>query len=164
MDEIVEAIFDWTEKHAGLAAWIAAGIAVAAIYIGWVALRLENERIKNNEINAKVDRFLEIISRFDTKLQKYIDELRGDDERFGDVIDKRAITRLIEMNVTEWPNVDSFNAFHEYWELVTKILEKTPEELKTSQRDHVRIYYWNLEYHLSKERKTTRNLIDELMK
>src|SRR5881628_2125768 len=115
------------EKHPGLAAWIAAGIAVAAIYIGWVALRLENVRVKNNEINAKVDRFWEIISKFDTELQKYIDELGGD-ERFGDAIDeiyKRPITQLIEMKVTEWPNVSSFNAFHEYWKLVTKILEMT---------------------------------------
>jgi hypothetical protein len=162
--ELFEMAGEWTEKHPGLAAWIAIAVAIGAAAVSWYALRFEAERTKNVEFNAQIDRLLQIVSKFNTDLQTYTDAVKRGEEYF-EPIDKRAITQLSEMKVTEWPSVDSFNSFHGYWEWATAALEANIKDKTSFERMTFlhKFRYGHLEFSLIIARKSTKSLIDELM-
>jgi hypothetical protein len=137
---ILSAFFEGTEKHPGLAAWVAVAVAILAAVLGWYAIRFEAERAKNIELNAGIDRIREVISGFNKELEEYVDDCRTlknvADRGLLQKPNQAAMEQLARMTVLQWPSVRSFESFRTYWSRATRLLEGTRKRsTKPSHRE-----------------------------
>jgi hypothetical protein len=67
-----QAVFDWTEKHAGLGGWVGAIGSVLAIFVAWSLARAEYKRSVRRIIarrNAELDVIWELVGELDDHLR-----------------------------------------------------------------------------------------------
>src|SRR5260370_14222212 len=131
-------LIDWAEKHAGLGGWVGEIGDIIAIFVTWGLARAEYsraQRLEDNRVNAEISLFMRITSEYQPFVQDYL-KLVDAHERAA--IDYRAKQdndvrwlRLVDINwmpITQWPSVESYDAFKQYFSTSQKVLETAPTD------------------------------------
>jgi len=130
------AIAKLTEDHPGLGAWVSAVLAAAAIIVTvWVSVGDRNRAQKHETegFNAQIDLFARIASELRPFVQQYVKLSEEKDlsasgyynTHLNDGVFRRA-GDLNGVPVTQWPSVESYNAYKDYFLACIRLLE-TPK-------------------------------------
>jgi hypothetical protein len=133
---------DWFERHAGLGGWIGAIGAVIAILAAWWLARAEYQRTQRLE-DARVNTEISLISRtateFDPIVQQFIKFAEAHDQKVHGYSkrqqDDGRWLRMVDFNtmpITQWPSVDSYDAFKRYF-LASRRLIEAPNTLSNTE-------------------------------
>lgn len=128
-------IIHWAERHAGLGGWVGAIGAILAIFVTWGLARAEYHRVQRVEadrVNSEIALFVRITSEFQPLVLRYIELVDAHDPEaegyFQKQQDEARFLRTADLNwmrVTEWPSVESYDAFKRYF-LAAYRLMQTP--------------------------------------
>ncbi len=120
----------WTEKHAGLAAWVGALGAILAIFATWLLARQEYNRARKQarvRRNAEIDLIGNVISDFHNLVTSYIDivdtkEALNYYRHHNNDPEWHAAKDLAFIPVTQWPSLAAYTSFKRYWFLANRLL------------------------------------------
>jgi hypothetical protein len=124
---------DWTEKHPGLGSWVGAAGAIIAIFAAWGLARAEYNRVQRVEaerMNAEIALFVRVTSELLPFIKQYISLAEAQDASAAtfssthgnDGVWRRAAD-LNFMPVTQWPSVESYDAFKEFFITCARLIE-----------------------------------------
>ena len=124
----------WAERHAGLGGWVGAIGAIIAIFVTWSLARSEYLRtlqVEHARMNAEISLIREAAAEFDPIVQQYIKLYEARDPRAKDYYgtellnDPRVgrMTDLGSMPITQWPSMESYDAFKRYLFASTRLLQ-----------------------------------------
>src|SRR6266851_8783121 len=115
------AFADWTEKHPGLGSWVGAAGAIIAIFAAWGLARAEYNRVQRVEaerMNAEIALFVRVTSELLPFIRQYISLAEAQDPSAANFSSDHANDgvwrRAADLNgtpVTQWPSVESYDAF-----------------------------------------------------
>jgi hypothetical protein len=133
--EYALSIADWFEHHAGLGGWVGAIGAITAIFVTWGLARSEYlrvQRIESNRVNSEIALFARITSEFQPLVQRFLELVDANDPKAENYHiqqqDDARFLRAADLNgmpVTQWPSVESYDAFKRYF-LASNRLMQTP--------------------------------------
>ena len=125
-------VLGWVEKHAGLGGWVGAVGALLAIIVTWRLARAEYLRAQRRDrerLNAAINLFERIAREFNPFVVRYAELLDNNDPgavaykpewednpRWSSAVD------LSRMAITQWPSVESYDAYKRYFETALKLL------------------------------------------
>jgi hypothetical protein len=123
----------WAEQHAGLGGWVGAIGAMLAIFLTWGLARAEyrrDERRAHARKNTEIDLLKKIASEFNALMDIYFAAIGGDS--LADTFYQRhmndpkfhSMSDLAHIPVTQWPSIESYVSFKNYWFWSIKDLEE----------------------------------------
>ncbi len=126
--DYVYSFMEWTEHHPGLGGWVGAIGAILAVFVAWGLARTEYLRTRRAEasrINSEIALFVRITSEFQPIVARYIETIDANDTGavgyLGKHQDDVVFLRTIDLNlmpVTQWPSVESYDAFKRYFSCI----------------------------------------------
>jgi hypothetical protein len=135
--DYVHPLVEWPERHPGLGGWVGALGAILAIFVTWGLARSEYlrvQRLQSDRTNSEIVLFVRITSEFQPIVARYIELVDTHDPAaasyFTQQQDDARFLRTADLNgmrVTEWPSVESYDAFKRYF-LASYRLMQTPTE------------------------------------
>jgi hypothetical protein len=139
----VRAFADWTEKHPGLGGWVGAAGAIIAIFAAWGLARAEYnrvQRVEHERANSEIALFIRVTSEVLPFVQRYVALAEAQDPSAigysgahgNDGVWRRAAD-LNWMPVTQWPSVESYDAFKDFFITCARLIE-TPAAGDAKQR------------------------------
>jgi len=126
-------LLDWLEKHAGLGGWVGAFGAIVAIFVTWGLARAEylrTRRLEASRLNAEIGLFERITTEFQPIVLRYLQLVDANDREAIDYRGKQTNDprwlRLVDLNwlpVTQWPSVEAYDRFKQYFAAANRLLE-----------------------------------------
>jgi hypothetical protein len=142
---------NWFERHAGLGGWVGAVGAILAIFAAWLLARAEylrTQHIENERVNTEINLISKTASQFDPMVQQYIKLVQENDATAKGFYNARLNdprrTRMVDFNtmpVTQWPSVEAYDAFKEYFIASTMLMETSGSDADKSIKESYIIGY-----------------------
>lgn len=129
----VHEIAAWSERHAGLGAWVGAAGAILAIFATWGLARAEylrNKRQRRARKRSEIELMGKIISDFEALVKRYVTAaIAKDSAAIGfyhkhlNEAELHSMSDLAHIPVTSWPSLDAYASFKRYWFFALQVLE-----------------------------------------
>jgi hypothetical protein len=134
---------DWTEKHSGLGTWVGAAGAILAILAAWGLARAEYNRVQRTaaeRFNREIALYMRVTSEFLSFVEQYV-RLAKEQDPSADGFESahsndgvyRRTADLNWMPITQWPSVEAYDAFKDFFLVGTQLL-RTPASSDTRAR------------------------------
>jgi hypothetical protein len=136
---------EWSEHHSGLAGWVGAFGSIVAVFVAWGIARSEYRRAQRlafDRLNSEIELFMRVTTEYQTLVGKYVELIAANDptaEGYFDrvVEDDVRWLRAVDLNrlpVTQWPSVESYDAFRKYFLSAIRLLQTEPQDAVIAQR------------------------------
>jgi hypothetical protein len=146
----------WCEEHAGLGGWVGAVGAIIAIFAAWGLARseyLRTQRLEDARVNAEITLIGRTATDFDPLVQQFLKLYWAHDPEAGGYYNKQTNdsrwSRMVDFNkmpVTQWPSVESYDAFKRYFFASITLMETSVDVDKSISIDQrVKAYDGTLE-------------------
>jgi hypothetical protein len=132
---------EWCEEHAGLGGWVGALGAVIAIFVTWGLARseyLRTQRLEDARANTEINLIFRTAAEFDPIVQQYITLSKANDanapEYYNKHLNDSQMSRMVDFNkmpITQWPSVESYDAFKRYFFAAITLMETSVDRDKS---------------------------------
>jgi hypothetical protein len=148
---------DWFERHAGLGGWLGSIGTVLAIFAAWWLAHgeyLRTVRAENDRTNSEIAMISRTANEFDKFVQQYIQAAESGDLSDGFFynthMNDAEFHRTYDLNnmpITQWPSVESYDAYKRYTFAATKLMEISTQTQKSKEdfEDKLKSYQGTLE-------------------
>jgi hypothetical protein len=153
-----EAVLGWLETHSGLGGWVGAAGAIIAIFVAWGIARdeyLRLQRVEAERVKAEISLIMRTANDFDPLAQQYITLYNANAPEaagyYNRLRNDYRISRMVDFNtmpVTQWPSVESYDAFKRYFFSSTNLMETSgasPRPPLSVIGDYIKAYDGTLE-------------------
>ena len=133
----------WFERNAGLGGWIGSVVSVMAIFAAWGLARAEyfrTVRVEYERTNSEISLIVRTADEFDQQVQSYIQAAKSGDLTDGSFynvhMNDAEFHRIYDLNnmpITQWPSIESYDAFKRYVFAAIKLMETSSDTPRTRE-------------------------------